>query len=349
MTRSLQEIATLVGGIVVGDAQTRIITLAAIDDIKANTLVYVDGADNLARALASPAAALLVSDSTVVMGKPCIQVVRPQQAFHQLLAFFNPPHREAASIHPTAVLADGVILGHNVYIGPYVVIEAGSQIADDCVIKSHVSIGRNVVLGKGCVLHPHVTLYDGSQLGQAVVIHASTVVGSDGFGYQFEEGHHKKVPHVGHVVIEDNVEIGANTVIDRATLGATRIGCGTKIDNLVQVAHSVKLGQHNILCAFTGIAGSSTSGDHVIFAAGVGVSDHVSIDSGVILAARSGVPPHKHLRAGNVYLGTPARPKDKAIELELGLTRIPHMRKALRALTEKVAALSKKSAEQVSD
>lgn len=348
MTRSLQEIATLVGGVVVGDATTRVTTLTAIDDIKPDSLVYADK-DNLSRALASDAAALLVSDTTTVTDKPCIQVSRPQQAFYQLLAFFNPPVVEAASIHPTAFIAPDVLLGDNIYIGPYVVIEAGSQIADNCVIKSHVSIGRQVSIGKGTTLYPHVTIYAHSQLGQRVSIHASSVIGSDGFGYQFEDGHHKKVPHVGYVVIEDDVEIGANTVVDRATLGATRIGCGTKIDNLVQVAHSVKLGQHNILCAFTGIAGSSTSGDHVVFAANVGVSDHVKIDSGVILGARTGVPPHKHLRAGNVYLGTPARPKDKAIELELGLTRIPFIRKNLKALAEKVEILSKKIAEQVSD
>jgi len=144
---------------------------------------------------------------------------------------------------------------------------------------------------------------------------------------------------VGRVIIQNDVEIGANTVIDRATIGATVIGEGTKIDNLVQVAHSVKLGQHNILCAFTGIAGSTVSGNHVVFAANVGVSDHVRIDDGVILGARAGVPPKKHLRQGNVYLGNPARPKDKAIEHELATTRIPIMRKHLKRLSEKVNAL----------
>lgn len=148
------------------------------------------------------------------------------------------------------------------------------------------------------------------------------------------------MPHLGHVIIENSVEIGANTVVDRASMGATVIGQGTKIDNLVQVAHSVKLGKHNILCAFTGVAGSTQSGDHVIFAANVGVADHVRIDDGVILGARAGVPPKKHLRAGNVYLGSPARPKDKAIEQELSMSRLPGMRKNIKALSEKVDALS---------
>jgi UDP-3-O-[3-hydroxymyristoyl] glucosamine N-acyltransferase len=165
------------------------------------------------------------------------------------------------------------------------------------------------------------------------------VIGSDGFGYTLADGQHMKVPHVGHVVIEDNVEIGANTVIDRATIGATMIGEGTKIDNLVQVAHSVKLGKHNILCAFTGIAGSTVSGNHVVFAANVGVSDHVRIDDGVILGARAGVPPKKHLRHGNIYLGNPARPRDKAIEQELATTRIPIIRKNLKQLSDKVSQI----------
>ena len=146
------------------------------------------------------------------------------------------------------------------------------------------------------------------------------------------------------MVIENDVEIGASTMIDRATLGHTSIGEGTKIDNLVQIAHSVKLGKHNILCAFTGIAGSTRSGNHVTFAANVGVSDHVKIDDGVILGARTGVPPKKHLRQGNIYLGNPARPKDKALEQELAVTRIPFMRKNLQALSERVAQLSEKIA-----
>ena len=200
-------------------------------------------------------------------------------------------------------------------------------------------VGHHVHIGHDTILHPHVTLYDHCQLGERVCIHASSVIGSDGFGYTLQAGQHFKVPHVGRVIIHNDVEIGANTVIDRATIGATVIGEGTKIDNLVQVAHSVKLGQHNILCAFTGIAGSTVSGNHVVFAANVGVSDHVRIDDGVILGARAGVPPKKHLRQGHVYLGNPARPKDKAIEHELATTRIPIMRKNLKRLSEKVNAL----------
>lgn len=345
MNVSLHEIANLVQGVVVGDNQINISSLAPIDNILSGSLVFAEGADNLRRAEGSEAAAILVSDNCQNLSKPLIKVAQPFKAFAQLLSHFYPSTKPNPGIHPTAVIADDVILGKNVSIGPYVIIEAGAQIGDNCVIKGHVNIGAAVSIGADTVLHPHVTIYERCQLGARVAIHASTVIGSDGFGYTFIDGQHLKFPHIGHVVIEDDVEIGANTVIDRATMDTTVIGEGTKIDNLVQVAHSVKLGKHNILCAFTGIAGSTTSGNHVIFAANVGVSDHVRIDDGVILAARAGVPPKKHLIQGNIYLGNPARPRDKAIEQELSVTRIPLMRKNLKNLSIKVAELSERLAQ----
>lgn len=344
MNASLYEIASLVEGTVVGDEKIIVSSLSPIDNISAQSLVFAEGKDNLLLAEQSQAAAILVSHNTGNTSKPLIQVANPFKAFIQLLNHFHPNQKPKTGIHPTAVIADGVILGKNISIGPYVVIDADAQIGDNCIIKGHVNIGAHVIIGADSTLHPHVTIYERCQIGSRVCIHASTVIGSDGFGYTFIDGEHLKVPHVGHVIIEDDVEIGANTVIDRATLGATKIGAGTKIDNLVQIAHSVKLGKNNIVCAFTGIAGSTISGDHVIFAANVGVSDHVRIDDGVILAARAGVPPKKHLKHGNVYLGNPARPKEKAIEHELSITRIPLMRKNLKSLAEKVGDLSERLA-----
>lgn len=342
MNASLFEIASLVQGVVVGDKNIMVSTLSPIDDIAINSLVFAEGTDNLKLAETSNAAAILVASNVDSANKPVIQVANPFIAFIKLLSHFYPARKPENGIHPTAVIAEQVTIGKNVSVGPHVVIESGSSIGDNCIIKSHVHIGHDVLIGTHTTIHPHVTIYDNCKIGSQVCIHASTVIGSDGFGYTLENGQHLKVPHVGHVVIEDNVEIGANTVIDRATLGATVIGEGTKIDNLVQIAHSVKLGKHNILCAFTGIAGSTTSGNHVIFAADVGVSDHVRIDDGVILGARAGVPSRKHLKQGNIYLGNPARPKDKAIEQELATTRIPLMRKNLKSLNEKVTQLAER-------
>ncbi|MFY7698357.1 MAG: UDP-3-O-(3-hydroxymyristoyl)glucosamine N-acyltransferase [Legionella sp.] len=348
MKTSLFDIAKLVNGTIVGDEKLIIEGLSAIDNIVPASIVFAEGRDNLQKAENSHAAAILVSNQVESSNKALIKVANPMLGFIQLLNYFHPSKKNNIGIHPTAVIADDVIIGQSVSIGAYVNIESGVNIGDNCVIKSHTYLGHGVTLGSSCTLHPQVTIYDNCQIGSNVIIHASTVIGSDGFGYTFNGTEHIKIPHVGHVIIEDNVEIGANSVVDCATIGATIIGKGTKIDNLVQIAHSVKLGQNNILCAFTGIAGSTKSGNHVVFAANVGVSDHVTIDDGVILAARAGVPPRKHLKKGNIYLGNPARPKDKALEQELGTTRIPSMRKKIKALSEKMDMLVSKLEQQES-
>jgi len=339
MHASLSEIADLVQGTIVGDGNLNVIGLSPIDAIETNTLVFAEGSDKLKCAEESSAAAVLVGRQVEVLNKPLIQVADPLAAFVVLIQHYYPEIKPQPIIHPTACLADDVQLGENVCIGAYVVIESGTCIGDGCVIKSHVHIGHHVMLGAQSTIHPHVTIYDRSVIGARVCIHASTVIGSDGFGYTYKDGKHVKTPHAGHVLIGDDVEIGANTVVDRATLGATAIGAGTKIDNLVQVAHSVTLGKNNILCAFTGIAGSTKCGDNVIFAANVGVSDHVRIDDGVILGARTGVPPRKHLKQGSVYLGSPARTKDKTIEIEMALARTPMMRKKLQNLLKRIERL----------
>lgn len=344
MNLSLGEIAKLVQGVVKGDESIMIQTLAPIDNILPQSLIFAQDTLHLKLAEASAAAAILVDTQTDVSHKSSIQVANPFKAFMQLLTHFYPPIPPKIGIHPTAVVDEDVILGKDVSIGPFVSIQAGTRIGDHCVIKSHVSIGHQVQIGDHTTIHPHVTIYDTCQIGDRVSIHANTVIGSDGFGYFYEQGKHQKIPHVGAVIIGNDVEIGASTTIDRATIGHTVIGEGTKIDNLVQIAHSVKLGKHNILCAFTGIAGSSKSGNHVTFAANVGVSDHVTIDDGVILGPRTGVPSHKHLKQGNVYLGSPSRPKAKAMEQEFAVTRIPFMRKNLQTLSDKVALLSDKVA-----
>lgn len=339
MNTSLRDVANLVQGTVIGDDSITISSLSPIDDIQPGSLVFAEGEDKLKLAEQSDATAILVGFTTTQSRKTLIQVAHPLQAFIKLLNYFHPPQKSIPGIHPSAVIAEGVTLGEGVCIGPYVVIEAGSVIGNYVTLKSHIYIGHHVTIGDDSLIHAQVTIYDNTQIGSRVTIHASTVIGSDGFGYTFVAGQHLKIPHLGKVIIGDDVEIGSNTAVDRATMGATVIGEGTKIDNLVQVAHSVHLGKHNILCGFTGIAGSTKTGNHVIFAANVGVSDHVKIDDGVILGARTGVPPNKHLKEGNVYLGNPARPKDLAIKNELSINRIPLMRKNIKSLTEQVAML----------
>ena len=346
MNISLCDIANLVQGTVIGDASIKISSLAPIDKIIPGSLVFAEGEDNIKMAETSEASAILVSSKITHSAKNLIQVAHPFKAFIKLLNHFHPPKKINYGIHPTAVIGEGVQLGEHVSIGPYVVIESGSVIGNHSVLKSHIHVGHDVKIGEQTTIHPHVTIYDDCEIGSGVIIHASTVIGSDGFGYTFVEGQHLKVPHLGNVIIEDHVEVGANTAIDRATMGATVIGEGTKIDNLVQIAHSVKLGKHNILCGFTGIAGSTKTGNNVICAANVGVSDHVRIENNVVLGARTGVPPNKLLNEGTVYLGNPARPKDLAIKHELSVNRIPLMRKNIKTLTEQIALLQKQIAQQ---
>ena len=343
MQITLQQLADQIGAKLIGDGSIEISALSAIDDIKKDALVFALGSQNIKKAEQSDAIAILTDTHHQQSSKHLLLLDKPFEAFVALIDFFYPAPKAPIGIHPTAIIGDDVQLGSEVSIGAYVCIGAGSKIGNGSILKSQVSIGENVYVGEACVLHPHVVVYDQCIIGNSVIIHASTTVGSDGFGYTFIDGKQRKVPHAGNVVIEDEVEIGANTSIDRATLGSTVIGEGTKIDNQVQIAHSVKLGKHNILCAFTGIAGSSSSGDYVVFAANVGVSDHVRIDDGVVLGARTGVPPNKHLRANQVYLGSPARPKDKAIVLEMGLNRIPGMRKRITTLEEKLRSLTEQT------
>lgn len=339
MIYTVAQIAEILKAEFHGHPETPILGLSPIDEIQDNHLIFADGEAYLKLAFESSAAAVIVTELPQTASKPVIICKNPLMAIAELLPIFYPPIVKEAKVHPTAYIGENVSLGKNVYVGPHAVIEDNCIIEQGCEIHAHTVIGDACELGNNCIIHPHVTLYPFCKLEHDVIIHSGSVIGSDGFGYRQINGIHQKLPHVGHVVIGSHVEIGANTVVDRATLGTTRIGKGTKIDNLVQIAHSVKLGEHNILCAFTGIAGSSSSGNHVVFAANVGVSDHVKIEDQVILGARSGVPPKKVLKQGQMYLGNPARPKEKAIEQEFSTTRIPFMRKHIQTLQDKVQQL----------
>ncbi len=207
MRASLREIAALVNGTVIGDDTLIVTALSPIDEIKAGSLIFADGTDYLKQAEQSEAGAILVAQHVKESNKPLIQVANPFQSFAHLLTHFNPTPKPKPGVHPSAIIDEQVTLGKNVSVGPYVVIEAGTTIQDNCVIKSHVHIGHHVEIGKDSVIHPHVTIYDYSQIGERVTLHASSVVGSDGFGYTPENGQHVKMPHVGRVVIKNDVEI----------------------------------------------------------------------------------------------------------------------------------------------
>ncbi|MCC7491307.1 MAG: UDP-3-O-(3-hydroxymyristoyl)glucosamine N-acyltransferase [Fimbriimonadaceae bacterium] len=260
----------------------------------------------VALAEAGPCAAVVVPRGAAC-GKPHIAVADPRRALARLLVAFAPPPPAPRGVHPRALVDPSATLGEGLSIGPGAVIGAGTAVADGCRIGANTVVGEHCSLGPDCVLHPNVTLYDHSHLGSRVVVHAGTVIGADGFGYQHDGQAHQKVPQLGGVQIDDDVEIGANSTIDRATLGFTRIGAGSKIDNLVMVGHNVQLGRQVLLVAQCGIAGSSVLEDGVVLAGQAGVADHLRIGAGTVLLAQCGVM--RDVPAGSRLGGSPGLPQ----------------------------------------
>ncbi|MBI2563793.1 MAG: UDP-3-O-(3-hydroxymyristoyl)glucosamine N-acyltransferase [candidate division NC10 bacterium] len=240
-------------------------------------------------------------------------------------------------IHPTAVVAADARVAPSASVGPLTVVGSGAEVGTDTILEAQVAVGAGVRIGRGCRIFPQVTLRDGVVLGDRVTVHSGAVIGADGFGYARDGHRYVKIPQIGRVVIEDEVEIGANVTIDRATLGETRIGRGTKIDNLVQIGHNVRVGADTVIVAQVGISGSTRIGSRVTLAGQVGVVDHVDIGDDVIVGAQAGVT--KDIPAGSVVLGSPAIPHGEFKRQLAVAARLPEMRKILRALEERLAAL----------
>lgn len=340
----VSEIAELLQGKLIGDANIEVETICSPGQSSENAICVAGTAELFKQAVQQEEIVALVCSYEPV--EPCskalILVANPQQALVSLLEQFAVEAELSPGIDPSATVATCAQISASSDIGANVVIGKQSIIGERVIIHPNVVIGDNVQIGDDCCIYPNVTIYNHSQIHQEVVIHAGCVIGSDGFGYRFNGQSHKKLQHIGHVVIESQVEIGANTTIDRATMGVTRIGQGTKIDNLVQIAHNVELGKHNILCAYTGIAGSTTAGDHVIFAAGVGVGDHVTIEDNVTLGPRTGIPSNKRLPSNTTWLGNPGRLEKKAFEQIVLSQRLPGMKKLLNTLKQRVDELENK-------
>ncbi len=330
MTYTTAYLADALKGELIGRGESHVSMLSAIEDIKPQSLVVCFDENALNLALSSSALCLVTKKFDLETDKTIIQVNSPQQAFMTLLHLFNHKQQRTPGISQAANIASSANISQHATIKPQAVISDNVVIKDNTIIDANCVIGENVQIGAHCHIHPNVT------------IHANTVIGSDGFGYERVDGRQQKIPHIGYVVIENNVEIGANSVIDKATVGTTCIGEGTKIDNLVQVAHNVKLGKHNILCAFTGIAGSSKSGDRVVFAADAGISDHVTIGDDVTIGPRTGIAAKKKLPSETVWLGNPGRLVNQAIEQITAVNRLPKMRKSLSDLIKRITRLEEK-------
>ncbi|NLY88996.1 MAG: UDP-3-O-(3-hydroxymyristoyl)glucosamine N-acyltransferase [Firmicutes bacterium] len=338
MMASLSRLAALVGGEVIGNSELEVKGVSGIEEARPGTITLVGGAKFLAMAEKSPAAAFIFpKDLQLPPGLAGIKVENPRLAFAKILRFFHPPQDFPAGIHSSAVIEEGFKCGEGCYIGPLVFIGKDVTLGDRVVIHPGVVIEEKTAIGDDTEIHANAVIKDRTLLGKRVIIHAGAVIGSDGFGYIQDQGEHYKIPQVGRVIIEDDVEIGANVTVDRATTGATLIKRGTKIDNLVQVGHNVEIGQDNLVVAQVGIAGSARLGDRVTLAGQAGIKDHVTIGADAVIAARGmvigDVPP------GAFYSGQPARSHTKEMRIQAVAGRLPELIKKVKDLEKRLAEL----------
>lgn len=305
----LRALAALVGGqLSLCPEQIRIHGVASVEDAGPTDVTFLGNPKYAPALQASKAGAVFVSPEFDQPVPPVlIRVENPSVAFAKAVEQFSPkPASFPAGIHPTAVIADGVELGEGVSIQPYAVLERGAKVGANTVIGAHAYLAHGASVGSGCLIHPRVTIAERCIVGNRVILHSGCVVGSDGFGFETIAGKHLKIPQVGIVQIDDDVEIGANTTLDRARFGRTWIGEGTKIDNLVQIAHNVVIGKNCLIVSHVGISGSTRIGDGVTLAGQVGVVGHIQIGDGVVIGAQSGV--NKSISKPGLYMGTPAVP-----------------------------------------
>lgn len=334
---TLEQIARLVGGTCDGPPGLCLERVAPADSADPRGIGFAESAEFWEKARASGIGALIVPPEAPDLGKPCVRVANPRAAFGMLLHLADRPMPLEKGIHGSAVVHADARVHPEASVGPYAVIEREAEIGPGVQVFPFCYVGEGCSVGEGCVLYPHAVLYRGVVLGPRTVVHSGAVLGADGFGYGWDGTRRVKVPQVGRVRVGADVEIGANTTVDRATMGETTIGEGTKIDNLVQVAHNVSIGRHGAIAAKSGIAGSSKVGDRVIMGGDVGVTDHVSIVDDVSLGARTGV--EADIDEPGEYFGVPARPKREAIRAMLIYVKLPELAARIRELERRLREL----------
>jgi UDP-3-O-[3-hydroxymyristoyl] glucosamine N-acyltransferase len=327
-----------------GDA-TRVVTgVAPLDTAAATDISFLTDPRYATAAGVSRAGAFIAPAGTQGLPAPVLQCASPQRALIQLLTLFFPPFSPTPGIDAAAVVADRASIDPTASVGPLAVVEAGARIGARVQVHALAYVGRGVEIGDDTILYPHVVVRDGVRLGRRVIVHPGAVLGADGFGYTPDGAQHRKIPQVGGVIVEDDVEIGANATVDRATLGATVIRRGTKIDNLVQVAHNVEIAEDCIVAAQTGIAGSSRLGRGAILGGQVGVSDHITVGEGSIVAAQSGIA--QDVPAGAKLAGTWARPMAQAKRIWAAQAAAPEMVVRMKKLERRVADLEARLGER---
>ena len=339
----VEEIARLVSGQTQGDPSREIRGVAGLERAGPDELTFAEGARILKQAGSSRAGCILVTEKGSLSGQTTIAVKQPKLAFIRAAEVLLPPRKAEPGVHATAIVAPSANLSTDVSVGAHAVIEDGVSIGSKTCIGAGVFLGRGVEVAADSVLYPRVSVYPGVRIGNRVVIHAGTVIGSDGFGYVFAEGCHQKFPQLGQVIIEDDVEIGSNTTIDRGSLGDTVIGEGTKIDNLVQIAHNVRIGRHCAIAAQTGISGSVEIGNYVFIGGQVGIGDKARIEDQAMLGGGARILPGKIVRRGTFMWGMPARPLSEFKKIHAQLTNLPNLAKKVSEISQVLAEQSKKS------
>ncbi len=340
---SAKEIAEIVSGKIVGDPDIRVTGISGIKEAKEGDVTFLAN-EKYSQLLRTTKASVIITSPNMKLpktDKTLILTENPSLAFAKLVEYWFPQEVDhPKGIHPTAIIGENVKLGKNVAIGAYVVVEKNVEIGDNTIIYAGTYIGHDTKIGSDCLIYPNVSIREKISIGNRVIIHSGTVIGSDGFGFATVKGVHHRIPQIGTVVIEDDVEIGANVTIDRARFDKTIIGRGTKIDNLVQIAHNVIIGENAIIVAQTGISGSTVIGNGVILAGQTGVVGHISIGDGTIVGAQSGVT--KSIPPGSVVLGSPARPIGLAKRIIASIPSLPDLKKTVERLVRKVQELERK-------
>lgn len=339
-----EKLATLVEGELLGDAEKTVTGAQSLDSAGPDDLAFAGDLRNLKLLELSRAGVVLVPSPVIESTPPpsnraFIGVDDPQTTFMKLLVSFRPQRsRSTIGVSPAAHVADSATIGEDTNVYPGAHIDAEATVGAGCDIHPGVVIGPGCRIGNGVTLHPNVVIYNDVLIGDRVTIHAGCVIGADGYGYRQVEGRHEKIPQLGTVRIEDDVEIGACSTVDRAMIGETVIGEGTKIDNHVMIAHNCQLGRHNLIVSQVGFAGSVTTGDYVVCAGQVGVADHLHLADGCVLGAKSAV--HSNVPAGETWFGYPARPKAEAAKAATLQTKLPQFRQQIRKLQDQIDRLN---------
>ena len=340
MSYTIKQMAALLGLECQGDSTRLLKKVAKREKADEFSLIFLQSAESgILDFGAQRAACILAPRENVPAGINAIFSSQPKLDFARAASFLHPWPQSRGTRHPAAIVSPEANVDATTELGPFVVVEPGAQIGRGCILHAGAVVGEGCSLGEECILFPGVVVYPGARIGNRVILHAGVVVGSDGFGYVSDGRMQWKFPQVGEVIIEDDVEIGANSTIDRGSLGVTRIGTGTKVDNLVQIAHNVEIGRHVVIASQTGISGSTVIEDNAVIGGQVGFGDHVRVQQGVVIGSKAGVLPGKIVRSGDVYWGVPVRPLREYKRLNALFGRLPEMKADIDMLKKEIAQL----------